>query len=104
MLRRFAGFAAFKEYLQGDLFKMDCDTGPVILGLGGTATGFSVAGARWTKDQKLLTELLRSIEMVGVSVSKGKERRYLVGPSVADAIMLAVKTACEWRPVWKSEK
>jgi len=104
MLRRFAGFAAFMEYPKGDLFRVDCDTGPVILGLGGTATGFSVAGAKRTKDQKLLTELLRSIEMVGVSVSKNKERRYLLGPAVADAIMLAVKTACEWRPVWKSEK
>jgi len=104
MLRRFAGFAAFKEYPKGDLFRVDCDTGPVILGMGGTATGFSVAGAKSTKDHKLLTELLRSIEIVGVSVSKGKERRYLLGPAVADAIMLAVKTACEWRPLWKSEK
>lgn len=101
MLRRIIGFAAFKEYPRGGLFKMDCDTGPVILGLGGTATGFSVAGARWANDKDLLSFLLRSVEILGMSVTKGDKRRYLALPVVGDAIMLAMKTACKWRPLWK---
>lgn len=101
MLRRFIGFAAFKEYPYGGLFRMDRDTGPVIFGLGGTATGFSVAGARWSNDGELLTLLLRPFELLGVSVVKRDEKRYLALPVVADAIMLAMKTACRWRPLWK---
>ena len=101
MLKRFPGFAAFREYPQGNLFRMDCDTGPVIFGLGGTATGFSVAGARWTKDKRLLTELLRLGELVGMSVTRHNQRRYLVAPLAGDAIMLAMKTATRWRPLWK---
>ena len=101
MLRRFIGFSAFKEYPHGGLFRIDRDTGPVIFGLGGTATGFSVAGARWSNDRELLTLLLRPFELLGVSVVKGDQKRYLALPAVADAIMLAMKTACRWRPLWK---
>lgn len=101
MLCRFIGFAAFREYLQGGLFRMDRDTGPVIFGLGGTATGFSVAGARWSNDRELLTLLLRPFELLGVSVVRKDQKRYLALPVVADAIMLAMKTACRWRPLWK---
>ncbi len=101
MLRRIIGFAAFKEHLKGGLFRMDCDTGPVILGLGGTATGFSVAGARRTNDILLLSSLLRSVEILGMSVTKKNEKRYLAVPVVGDSIMLAMKTACRWRPLWK---
>lgn len=100
MLRRIPGFAAFKEYPKGNLFNMDCDTGPVILGLGGTATGFSVAGACWSADKRLLSELLRTIEMVGTSVTKKNMKRYILSPVVGDAILLAMKTACRWRPLW----
>ncbi len=101
MLRRIPGFAAIKEYPSGDLFRMDCDTGPVIFGLGATATGFSVAGARWASDRMLLSELLRTIELAGTSVTKKNMKRYIVSPIVGDAIMLAMKTACQWRPLWK---
>jgi len=101
MLRRYIGFAAFQEYPRGGWFKMDRDTGPVIFGLGGTATGFSVAGARWSNDSELLTLLLRPLELLGVSVTKSNERRYIAAPVVGDAIMLAMKTACRWRPLWR---
>jgi hypothetical protein len=104
MLRRITGFAAFREYPKGGLFRMDCDTGPVILGLGGTATGFSVAGARWTDDKDLLSSILRSVEILGMSVTKGDARRYLAVPVVGDAIMLAMKTAGKWRPRYGSER
>jgi hypothetical protein len=101
MLHRNIGFAAFREYPQGGWFRMDRDTGPVIFGFGGTATGFSVAGAKWSNDKALLTLLLRPVELIGVSVTKGNERRYIAAPVVGDAIMLAMKTACRWRPLWK---
>lgn len=101
MLRRIPCFSAFKEYPKGNFFRMDCDTGPVIFGIGGTATGFSVAGALWSKDERLLSELLRSIEAVGTSVTKKNMKRYILFPVVGDAIMLAMKTAGRWGPLWK---
>jgi hypothetical protein len=101
MLFKMPGLAAFKEYPKGNFFRIDCDTGPVIFGLGGTATGFSVAGARWSLDKRLLTDLLRTIEMFGTSVKKKNMKKYIVSPVVGDAIMLAMKTACPWRPIWK---
>jgi hypothetical protein len=101
MLRRYIGFAAFKEYPQGGWFRIDRDTGPVIFGLGGTATGFSVAGAKWSNDEELLNLLLRPFEFLGVSVTKNNQRRYIAVPVLADAIMLAMKTACRWRPLWE---
>lgn len=101
MLQEFPGIAAFKEYPEGRWFTMDCDTGPVIFGLGGTATGFSAAGARWAKDAKLLSCLLRPVELLGVSATKENMRRYVALPVVADAIMLAMKTAVRWKPLWE---
>ena len=79
---------------------MDRDTGPVVFGLGGAATAFAIAGARHAQDEGLLTGLLRIIELLGVSVTKADQRRYLVAPIVGDAIVLAMKTACHWRALW----
>jgi hypothetical protein len=104
MLRSFFGLAAFKEYPKGGWFRADRDTGPVAFGLGGTATAFSIAGARWFRDQQLLSNLLRSVETMGVSVTKRNERKYIFVPVVGDAIILAMKTACPWRPLWKKKK
>jgi len=99
MLRRVLGFAAVKEFTQGKWFAVDRDAGPVVFGLGASATGFAVAGARWAKDGKLATGLLRSVELLAVSAGKGNQKKYLVSPIVGDAIMLAMKTACPWRPL-----
>lgn len=104
MRRSFLGFSAFKEHPQGNLFVMDCDTGPVIFGLGGTATAFSVAGARWTHDKALLSGLLRSVEVIGTSISRKDKKKYIVLPVVGDAIILAMKTACRWEPLWNSKR
>ena len=104
MLWEFLGFKAFREYPRGGWFRMDRDTGPVIFGLGGTATGFSVAGAVWSKDEQLANSLLKPFELLGVSTTKGDQRRYIAIPIVGDAIMLAMKTACQWRPLWKESK
>jgi hypothetical protein len=104
MLARLGDFAMFKEYPRGNWFRADRDSGPVIFGLGGTATAFSVAGARWISNKDLLSSLLRSFELVAVSIKRGNTKRYVVIPVVGDAIMLAMKTACPWRPLWKEKK
>lgn len=101
MLIQFPGLSAFKEYPHTILFTIDRDSGPVFFGIGTTASGFSIAGARYEKDRMLLAGLLRLVELFGVSVTKGNERHYLTAPVVSDSIILAMKTATSWRPLWK---
>jgi len=100
MLFSIPGIAGFKEYPKNVFFSADSDAGPIIFGLGSTATGFSIAGAKWSKDQRLYSSLLRSIEIFGVSITKNNERHYLSLPVISDAIILAMKTACPWKPLW----
>jgi hypothetical protein len=100
MTARLPGFAAFKEYPSGHFFGADRDSGPIIFGLSATATGFSVAGARHANDQRLFSGLIRTIEIFGMSVTKNNERHYLTMPIVSDAMILAMKTATNWKPLW----
>lgn len=101
MLIQFPGLSAFKEYPHTILFTIDRDSGPVFFGLGTTASGFSIAGARYEKDKTLLAGLLRLVEFFGISVTKNDERHYLTAPVISDSIILAMKTATPWRPLWK---
>ena len=55
-----------------------------------------VAGARLSKDADYLQGLLTSAEVVGGTVSARGARHYLFGPVVGEAIVLAMKTACNW--------
>ena len=100
MIVQVPGFAAVREYPDLTLFGGDRDSGPVLFGLSPSATGFAVAGARNTNDGALLSSLLRSIELAGITVTKSYERHYLSAPIVSDAIMLAMKTTHSWKPLW----
>lgn len=68
--------------------------------LGTSGKGFAVAGARLTKDPRLLTRLLRTGEFFGFTIHGFTGRRYLMAPLVGDAILLAMKTAMPWNPRW----
>lgn len=95
------GFGVVKEFPSGHWFTMDCDTGPVIFGLGATASAFSIAGAERFGDDVFRTQLLRSFELLATTITQGSRRRYAVTPVLGDAILLAMKTACPWQPLWK---
>ncbi|HEY3356665.1 MAG TPA: hypothetical protein VGQ83_25670 [Polyangia bacterium] len=90
------GGAAVREYPRGTTGRGDVDSGPVILGLSPSGTGFAVAGARHAGDARLVGRLLTTAEVVGGTVQWGGRRRYLVAPLVGDAILLAMKTARPW--------
>ncbi len=101
MLINIPGFSGFKEYAKGTLFAIDRDSGPVFFGLSTSATGFSIAGARYEDNEQLFSKLLGSIEFFGVSVTKNDERHYLTAPVIGDAIILAMRTATPWKILWK---
>jgi len=90
------GLKAFREYPRGVSGFGDIDSGPVILGMSTSGTGFIVAGARHAKDTDFLNGLLLTAEVVGTTVQWNGKRRYFFAPLVGDAIMLAMKTATNW--------
>lgn len=90
------GLAALREYPRGYDGPADVDSGPVIFGLSTSGTGFMIAGARLSRDANYLQGLLTSAEVVGSTVGTRGVRHYLFAPVVGEAILLAMKTACNW--------
>lgn len=90
------GLAALREYPRNYAGPADVDSGLVIFGLSTSGTGFMVAGARLNKDADYLQGLLTTAEVVGSTVGFKGSRHYLLSPAVGEAILLAMKTACNW--------
>ena len=90
----FAGFGGISEYPEGvTAGRGDVDSGPVIFGVGASATAFSLSGARIHGDRGLYRELMRTACLLGTPVERGGTRRFVLGGSLADAVMLAMATA-----------
>lgn len=89
-------FPGIREYPEGATASGDVDSGPVIMGLSASGTGFAVAGARFAKDADMLTDLLYTCELVGCTVQGQLSRHYLTAPLVGEAIMLAMKSHVVW--------
>jgi hypothetical protein len=89
----FLGFGAIREDAPGHDGSADIDSGPVVLGVGVSATGFSLAGARIHGDRWLYTELYRTADLFGAPRKSGDGRRFVSGGPLGDAILLAMLTA-----------
>ena len=87
------GFGAVREYPIGVSGRGDIDSGPVVLGVSVSATGFALAGARLAGDERLFTELFRTAELFGVSVWRPGRTRFLSGGPLGNAILLAMLTS-----------
>lgn len=90
------GITGVREVRRGVDVRGDVDSGPVLLGLSPSGTGFAMAGARRAGDVRLLGAFLDTAELAGFTWQWGGERRYLLAPFVGDAIVLAMKTARPW--------
>jgi hypothetical protein len=75
-----------REWPLGDERGGDVDSGPLVMGISPSATGFVMG------DAKRSMGLARTAELVGVSFGG----RYLMGPLVGDAIVLAARTRTRW--------
>lgn len=104
LVARRVGFTGVLEFPPGVTGHADVDSGPVILGLSMSGTGFAVAGARHAKDAALVSELLCTAELAGCTIQWNGRRRYLFAPLVGEAIMLAMKSATRWEPVVSSSR
>jgi hypothetical protein len=89
----FAGFLAVREYPRTVLEKGDIDSGPVIFGMGFSATGFSIAGAKIFTDRNSFTKLYALTYLFGTPLTRNGSLHYVTGGPLGTAIMFAVLTA-----------
>ncbi|MGE0784299.1 MAG: hypothetical protein AB7S26_01325 [Sandaracinaceae bacterium] len=86
------GFATVREYPLGELGGGDIDSGPVVLGQGVSATGFTIALARLHGDRATYHHLLATASLVGGRTS-GEVTRFALGGPIGDAMLFAMLTA-----------
>jgi hypothetical protein len=89
----FLGFGYVDEYPRGIPGKGDIDSGPVILGVSPSGTGFTLASCRTFHDRDLFVQLYRTVHLAGAPVSFGDRRMFVTGGPLGNAIMLAMLTA-----------
>lgn len=81
-----------REWPRGLEGQGDVDSGPLVLGISPSATGFALGDATLRGRQPDRDGVARLAELVGVSLGG----RYLLSPLVGDAITLAARTRAEW--------
>jgi len=92
------GFGMIHEYARGSTGKGDIDSGPVLFGLGVSATGFALSGARLYDAQSSFTRLYRTVELFGVPLGDAHGRHFMSGGPLGNAILLAMSSASfDWR-------
>jgi hypothetical protein len=91
------GFGMMREYPSDHAGTGDIDSGPVLFGVGVSATGFALAAARLHGDDALFTRLYRTTELFGVPLGDSTSRHFMSGGPLGNAILLAMTTAtAEW--------
>jgi hypothetical protein len=90
----FLGFGGVREHAPGHEALGDIDSGPTPFGIGVSATGFAIAGARLHRERAFFTELYRTATLFGVPrTRRGGGRRFLTGGPLGNALLLAMLTA-----------
>ena len=90
--RSVLGFGGVREYPDGVPGDGDIDSGPLLFGMGVSATGFGLASARLASDGDAFTRIYRTTVLFGAPVSQHGERWASGGP-IGNAVLLAMLTA-----------
>lgn len=88
-----AGFGGAFEYGPGVSGGGDVDSGPVLLGVGVSTTGFMLAGAKIFGDEKRFRTLMRTTSLFGMPHQQQDRLHFAAGGPLGDAILLAMITA-----------
>lgn len=91
--RDLLGFGAVREYPPGIDGHGDIDSGPVVLGVSISATGFALASSRIHGDAETFESLWATAYLFGAPVDRDGTRSFALGGPLGDAMMLAVLTA-----------
>lgn len=89
----FWGFGAIREYAPGHAGHGDVDSGPVLLGVSVSATGFALAVARASGRAGSFERLYRTTELFGAPTSSADRMRFLSGGPIGNALLLALLTS-----------
>lgn len=89
----FFGFGAIREYAPGHAGHGDVDSGPVVLGVSVSATGFALAPARAHGYRESFDCIYRTTELFGAPVISGGRQRFLTGGPIGNALLLAMLTS-----------
>jgi hypothetical protein len=89
----FWGFGAIDEYAPGHTGAGDIDSGPVLLGVSVSATGFALAPARAHAYRHAFETLYRTTDLFGAPESWNGSRRFLSGGPIGNALLLAMLTS-----------
>ena len=95
------GFGAMREHASISR-KVDIDSGPVVAGLGLSATGFALGAARAHHDERTFRELFATAWLFGAPAHVSDGEAFVTGGPLGDAIMLAMLTtreAAQWKAV-----
>jgi hypothetical protein len=87
------GFGAIREYAPGHSGPGDVDSGPVVLGVSVSATGFALAVARATGRSTSFERLYRTTELFGAPTLSDRRLRFLTGGPIGNALLLALLTS-----------
>jgi hypothetical protein len=90
----FLGFGVVREY--PDRYSGspgDIDSGPVVLGYGLSATGFTLAGSRIHGDRDLSSRLASTVHLFGAPLDRGESLEFVTGGPLGNAIIFAMLTA-----------
>jgi hypothetical protein len=104
LVKEAMGLAAVREFVKGQEGQADVDSGPVIFGLGQSASGFALGAAGAMKDSSLLAALERSAVIVGNPSWHGNELVFEGMPVVGQAVLLAGKTSPAASPAGKQSE
>ena len=85
--------AGVREYKEGVDGGMDEDSGPIVLGLGTAATGFTLASTKTFKHKKMFNKIFSVSSKVGGAVNTDTTFMYKRGSYIGNSIMFAMLTA-----------
>ncbi|MFD3592997.1 hypothetical protein ACFWU5_09730 [Nocardia sp. NPDC058640] len=91
--RNLLGFSAIDEYGDGHSGNGDMDSGPLILGISMSATGFALAPARAFGHREKFTRLYRTTDLFGLPLRSGDRTRFATGGVIGNALLLAFLTS-----------
>ena len=92
LFRSVLGFVAVREFPEGVRATPDVDSGPLVFGIGPSASGFAIAAAAINGDESTAWQLATASALVGGPVLKDGELRYTMMPPVGQAVILFGKT------------
>jgi len=91
-VRSLFGVTAVREFPEGSSAESDIDSGPLIFGIGPSASGFAIAAAAVNGDEATAWELLQASALVGLPEWHNGELRYNAMPTVGQAVILFGKS------------